>query len=454
MKEYFCKKQTINTFEAAVDYLYDMPRFTSKHTLEDTRKHLARIGSPDKRIRRIIHVAGTNGKGSVCTYMRYILEEAGYSVAVFTSPHLCDIRERIAIGGEYISKDEFLRVFLIVYESLDWCMLERGEGYHPTFFEYIFLMAMLYFAEQNPDYCILETGLGGRLDATNAVSDKILTVITEIGIDHTEYLGSTIPEIAAEKAGIMKKGVPLVYWDNNSESAAVFDECARDLKIRAYPVSKNYYTFRNFENKTIDFSLHTEYYDYIGVTLHTQARYQMDNAALAVRAIEALLKAENDGIASGVITAEHIRAGLEKAYWPGRMEEILPEVFVDGAHNEDGIRAFIDTVREDGCSDRGQKRALLFSAVRDKDYRLMMDMITESRLFDSIYLVHMGTDRAVSGADMKLLADTLFFEDVRSALKYILSERDLSGRCGERIYITGSLYLVGEIKEFLGNDQF
>ncbi len=443
-------RKSIDTFEAAVEYLYSMPRFTSKNTPEDTRAQLVRLGSPDRRIRQIIHVAGTNGKGSVCAYLRSILEEAGFRTAVFTSPHLVDIRERFAADGRLISREEFLRCFLQVYDSLNWEELEQGRGYHPTFFEYLFLMAMLYFAELDPDYCILETGLGGRLDATNAVSDKALTVITRISRDHMEYLGETVEEIAGEKAGIMRRGVPLVCCGDVPEAFAVFVERAQDLQIRTYPVSKKDYSFLKNTNKTIDFSLHTRYYDYIGVTLHTLARYQMENAALAVRAMEVLFRGER-------ITADHIQNGLAKCFWPGRMEEILPEVFVDGAHNEDGIRAFLDTVRRDGCAAAGRGRMLLFSVVQDKDYKSMIRQVLDSELFDRIFVAHMGTGRAADPDSLRALwdsgkrgnAETVFCGDVPDALRSVLAEQ---GK--DRIYIAGSLYLVGEIKEFLWNDQF
>lgn len=455
------KKQPISTFEAAVEYLCDMPRFTSKNTLEDTRAQLARLGAPDQRIRNIVHVAGTNGKGSVCAYLHSVFSRAGYRAAMFTSPHLTDIRERFRIGAGLISREDFLKYFLQVYDSLDWETLERGEGYHPTFFEYLFLMAMLYFSKEQPDYCILETGLGGRLDATNAVSHKELAVITRIGLDHTEYLGATLEEIAGEKAGILQKGVPFVYCDEVEEASAVFVKRARDLETEGYPVSKKDYAFLKFQNKTIDFSLHTRYYGYIGVTLHTIARYQMENAAIAARAAEVLCGGDK-------ITAAILQEGLARAFWQGRMEEILPEVYVDGAHNADGIRAFLDTVREDGCEERGQRRALLFSVVQDKDYETMAAQVVQSGCFERFYVAAMETKRAASLASLKILwqkeqrkaaersgreasslETAVFCRDVGTAFRRALSEQT-----NDRIYIAGSLYLVGEIKELLGHDKF
>ncbi len=438
------EKQNIKTFGEAAAYLYAVPRFTTKNTMEDTEAYLHKLGDPDKKM-HIIHVAGTNGKGSVCAYMRYILEAAGYGVALFTSPHLVDVRERFLVKGQMVSEEEFLKAFLQIYHSLDWDALARGQGYHPTFFEYLFFMAMILFDREDIDYCILETGLGGRLDATNSVWKKELSVITRVGLDHTEYLGSSIGEIASEKAGIMKEGVPLVFSDVEPAATRVFIEKGANLGVTLYPVSRNDYVFLNFRNKSIDFSFHTEYYGYIRLTLHTIARYQMENAALAIRAVEVLDKAKT-------IEARDIVQGVSACFWQGRMEELLPEIFVDGAHNEDGIRAFLETVEEDGW--RGG-RTLLFSVVKDKDYRRMIERITSSGLFDKIAIAHMHTGRAADLESMRQMfarggryADSpqcMVYENVRGALEALIKYRSDK----ERIYIAGSLYLVGELKEAL-----
>ena len=466
-KDINLKKQNITTFEEAVDYLYDVPRFTNKNTMEDTKAYLHYFGDPDKEM-KIIHVAGTNGKGSVCAYLRYILQAAGYRTAAFTSPHLVDIRERFLVNGKMIEKQTFLDAFLQIYDSLDWVELEKGEGYHPTFFEYLFFMAMIIFSKEEIDYCILETGLGGRLDATNSVSRKELSVITRISLDHVEYLGNTIAEIAGEKAGIMQEGVPVVFTDAEEDATEVFCRRASGLGIPTHSVSKKDYSFLNFKNKSIDFSLRTRYYCIerpysetetagwpsdtmlhsnhgIGrFTLHTIARYQMENAALAVRAIEVLDRGRT-------ITVEQIRDGLASCVWPGRMEEIIPGVYVDGAHNEDGIRAFLDTVREDGCEGG---RSLLFSVVQDKDYEHMIQQLAESGLFDRIAIAHMHTGRAASLDSIRELFDKYpscnynLYTKVDTALQELMSDKGEK----ERIYIAGSLYLVGEIKESLSYD--
>ena len=459
------------TFEEAVAYLKDMPRFTVKKNPADSRDltwFLKKLGNPEKDL-RIIHVAGTNGKGSICAYMSSILQQAGYRTAVFTSPHLVDMRERFAVNGEMISEEAFLQAFSAVGAALQEAnpvnpgVLLPGEEVTPefvlNFYEYLFCMALLCFAEEKPDYCIIETGLGGRLDATNYVDNKLLTVITRISLDHVQYLGDTTAKIAAEKAGILRPGVPVVYLDGDADASAVICRKASELGAPQIPVSKKDYTFLGFRKKYIDFSLRSEYYNYISLTLHTIARYQMENAALAVRAVEVLFRSrdtEEHGrlrAGAGCPTAEKIQQGILTCFWQGRMEEVLPEVYVDGAHNDDGIRAFLDTVKQDGCA---SGRRLLFGVAADKDCRHMIQRVITSGLFEHIAFTHMRTARSASLEEFEeLLADYpelhfTMYTEVDTALHEELRNR----QPGERLYIAGSLYLVGEIKESLDHDQF
>lgn len=459
------------TFEEAVAYLKDMPRFTVKKNPADSRNlkwFLKKLGNPEQNL-RIIHVAGTNGKGSVCAYMSSILQEAGYRTAVFTSPHLVDMRERFTVNGKMISEEAFLQVYRAVGDALQEAnsvnpgVLLPGEEAAPefvlNFYEYLFCMALLCFAEEKPDYCIIETGLGGRLDATNYVDNKLLTVITRISLDHVQYLGDTTAKIAAEKAGILRPGVPVVYLDGDADASAVICRKASELDAPQIPVSKKDYTFLGFRKKYIDFSLRSEYYNYISLTLHTIARYQMENAALAVRAVEVLFRStdteENGGrlcAGAGCPTVEEIRRGILGCFWQGRMEEVLSEVYVDGAHNDDGIRAFLDTVEQDGCT--GGRR-LLFGVAADKDCRHMIQRVITSGLFDHIAFTHMRTERSLSMEEFRdLLAaypgHYTMYTEADTALREQLGEK----RPGERLYIAGSLYLVGEIKESLDHDQF
>ena len=195
-------------YEEAVSYIDNIPKFTTKHPLEHTRMLMERLGNPSTG-RKIIHVAGTNGKGSVCSYLDSMLRCGGKSVGLFTSPHLIRINARYIINGQNISDEAFLSAFEKVMEMVRRFVREGGD--HPSYFELLFLMGMVIFDEADVEYIVLETGLGGRLDATNVVPHPLACIITSISRDHTEYLGETIPEIAGEKAGIIKPGVPVIY---------------------------------------------------------------------------------------------------------------------------------------------------------------------------------------------------------------------------------------------------
>lgn len=434
-----CMGNIMSTYAEAEEYISDIPKFAGKNTVQDTGKML-RLLAGGMGDAKIIHVAGTNGKGSVCAYLRAILMEAGESVGMFTSPHLESMRERICIGNEMISEEDFISVFERVKEQA--VHAEEENLNHPSYFEFLFLMAMVYFEEKNPDYIILETGLGGRLDATNCVTPD-LCVITEIGYDHMQYLGNTIGEIAAEKAGIIKPGVPVVFVDKRPESTKVLEEYAKKAKSPAVKLGKDNILNVNINNKSIDFSLHTGYYNYVSLFLNTTALYQVENAALAVAAAEEL-KDER-------ITADVIKRGLGAACWPGRMEEALPGVYLDGAHNEDGIEAFLSTVMRDGCKG---KRRLLFGVVSDKQYEGMIGKIAEASLFEEAFVTLLETERSASIDRLKNIwkqyeITCSFFEDAGKAYEQLKTKQ----KDGDVIYIVGSLYLIGQMKSLIRRMQ-
>ncbi len=459
------------TFEEAVAYLKDMPRFTAKKNPADNRDlkwFLKKLGNPEQNL-RIIHVAGTNGKGSVCAYMSSILQEAGYRTAVFTSPHLVDMRERFTVNGKMISEETFLQVYRAVGDALQeansvnlGALLPGGEAapeFVLNFYEYLFCMALLCFAEEKPDYCIIETGLGGRLDATNYVDNKLLTVITRISLDHRTVPGRHTAKLLPKRQGYPGARVfRWCTWTGMPDASAAICRKASELVAPQIPVSKKDYTFLGFRKKYIDFSLRSEYYNYISLTLHTIARYQMENAALAVRAVEVLFRStnteENGGrlcAGAGCPTVEETRREILGCFWQGRMEEVLSEVYVDGAHTHDGIWAFLDTVEQDGCT--GGRR-LLFGVAADKDCRHMIQRVITSGLFDYIAFTHMRTVIFPWMNSRDLLAaypgHYTMYTEADTALREQLGEK----RPGERLYIAGSLYLVGEIKESLDHDQF
>lgn len=433
-------KRNKDSYREAEKYLLNIPRFSKKNKVEDTALFLEVLGNPDRN-KKIIHVAGTNGKGSVCAYLCSILCEGGYKTGMFTSPHLVEMRERFRINKEKAEENIFVEAFRHVMGHLDRMRTRCGDKeYHPTFFELLFLMGMVMFEWEKVDYIVLETGLGGRLDATNAVRDPALTVITEIGLDHMEYLGNTVEEIAAEKAGIMKQGIPVVYCDKRKEASKVIEKRAKILGIETFPVSDGDCANVNLTNKNIDFSLQSRYYDYIRLTLATKALYQVENAAIAARCMEALPEAG--------ITPEQIKKGIADTVWEARMEEIMSGVYLDGAHNEDGIRAFIETAEAIPCEGR---RYLLFSAAADKDYETMIRLLEERPLFALTAATKLQNARAAAGEELQRIfgrysgQSYIIFENVKDAFYFLLDKKKEE----DCIYIAGSLYMAGEIKALL-----
>lgn len=419
----------------AQEYICDIQKFAKKNTLEHTKRYLELLGNPC-RDAKIIHVAGTNGKGSVCNYLRMLLQEHGYHTAMFVSPHLVDMRERMLLDGEMVSEEQFMKAFVRVKGVAE----QATDLHHPTFFEFLFLMAMCTFDEAKPDYIILETGMGGRLDATNVFDKPQLTVITEIGLDHCQYLGETKEQIAAEKAGIIKKGVPLVYVDREISVSEVLTKTAQQCGSRAFSVDKTRILNVNINHKSIDFSYKSRYYSNVSCTLSTRALYQTENAVTALTAFEVLFQKEQ-------IDLHKVRSALAKAGWAGRMEEVADDVYVDGAHNEDGITAFLSSV--ESSPDR-RRRILLFSVVSDKEYETMIHRVEQSGLFETYIIAGIADDRGLSGEQIVSCFKTTckdnihLCESVRSAFD---TARTMKGE--GVLYVAGSLYLAGEIKALL-----
>lgn len=425
------------TYEEVEKEILDIPKFAGKNSLEATAELLRFvIGGECKS--KIIHIAGTNGKGSVCAYLRSILMKSGCTVAMFTSPHLVSMRERICVGTDLISEQDFVRIYETVQGAVRQSR-EKGIS-HPSFFEYLFLMAMLYFREKEPEYIILETGMGGRLDATNCIESPVVCVITKIGFDHMQYLGNSIQEIAAQKAGIIKKGVPVVFGNQNKVSAQILTEYAKRAKAPAIIIENDNILNVNIHNKSIDFSLHTGYYNYISLSLDTVALYQTQNASLAVNAAEVLKDKR--------ITSATIAEGLWATHWPGRMEEIRPGIYLDGAHNEDGIEAFLETVSHMTCKG---KKLLLFGVVEDKKYEKMIQKIEQSGLFQQAAITTLASERSVSSDKLREIwrqykeIDCSFHESAKEAYQHLA----LIKKAEDIIYIAGSLYLVGQMESLI-----
>lgn len=435
------------TMTEVQNYICDIQKFTKKNTLAHTKRYLELLGNPCAE-KKIIHVAGTNGKGSVCSYLCALLREHGFHTAMFVSPHLVDMRERMLLDEEMVSEERFLAAFKQVKSVADRAANGEYTGetelHHPTFFEFLFLMAMLVFEEAEQDYIILETGMGGRLDATNVFDKPQLTIITEIGLDHCMYLGDTREKIAFEKAGIIKPGVPLVYVSREKSVSDVLSQTAERCGSMAFAVDKSLISNVNINDKSIDFSYKSRYYNNVDCTLSTRALYQTENASVALTALEVLLPKE-------CIDIHKMRSGLAGVCWPGRMEEIGEGVFVDGAHNEDGIAAFLESVR--AASEDG-RRILLFSVVGDKEYEKMISRIEESGLFETYVIAGIADARGLAEEQI-----VNCFQQNRRENIYLCGSvqeayhKALDLKKDGVLYIAGSLYLVGEIKALLKEES-
>lgn len=445
------------TWEEAVEHINSVSRYGNRPGAECTKALLARLGNPEREL-KIIHIAGTNGKGSVCMYIAGMLRSLGLNTGVFTSPHLIRENERIRFNDELISDEDFTDCFEKVHRA-ELELLKDGFG-QISYFDFFVGIAMLYYAMKKPDVVILETGLGGRLDSTNAVESPVMTVITSISLDHVAILGDTVEKIAAEKAGIIKHGAPVVYVAGQ-EYSHVIEEKAEAMGIKAAGVEKSQCEIHEIGSKHIDFSLDSIYYKDNVFRLATPAVYQVMNAALAMTAVQMLVESRCfDRIAYDSMDRQNyidrIRRGLESVIWEGRMEQVCEGFYIDGAHNPDGIAALLDTAAAMKKNTRGHY-VLMFSAVNDKDYSSMIKEICDSNIFDEYVITQIEGARCL---DVSKIADTFR----RYTDGHVNEEPDVgqavkkSVECfggNATVICAGSLYLAGEVRKvMLDNDRF
>lgn len=428
-------------YEDAVRYIDEIPKFAGKHTLDHTREFLRRLGSPEDG-QKIIHVAGTNGKGSVCAYLRAMMMAEGKSVGFFTSPHLVSINERIRINDRQIDDEEFLRAFLKVRHVVDGM---NAEGIaHPSYFEFLFGMGMVFFAEKNPDYIILETGLGGRKDATNSILSPAMTIITSISRDHTQYLGDTIEEIAGEKAGIIKENVPLIFDGSCKAAAEVIRKTAEEKQAPFIEVREDAFEKLEITDKHIAFSRRNAYDENDVWHLKNCGLYQMMNASIAISAMEKLINEPH---------VDRWKDALSKVTWEGRMQEVTEGVFVDGAHNPGAIKAFTETVN--ALEDKRKPLIILFSAVEDKEYDEMIECLCRDLPVDGYIVTEVADTRKTDVGTLcelfRKFTDRPVIEepDLDKAWERALAMKGESGR----VYCIGSLYLVGMIQKKIQGER-
>ena len=431
----------------AAGYISQIPKFTRKNDAANTRELLRRLGHPEESL-RVVHVAGTNGKGSTCAFLESIFRTAGCRTGLFTSPHLVRINERFQVDRKEITDREFAEVFGEVKAAVD--DMSREGFFHPSYFEFLFAMGMLYFRRQKIDLLLCETGLGGRLDATNVIREPVLTVITSISRDHMEYLGETVAEIAGEKAGILKRGVPVVYDASCAEAAAVIEARAAQTGSLCVPRERSMTKITQRDARSVTFDLRSPGFCLEGATVPFCADYQADNASLAILAADILRKMPTGKRPPRVPSDRQILEGIASARWSGRMEELVPDVFVDGAHNEDGIRRFLETVRR-----MAERRpvSLLFAAVSDKNWREMIREICEQVSFRCVTATQVGGSRQVEARilaeEFRAHTDAEVFAVPDPGEAY-LKARSLQG--DSVLYCAGSLYLAGAVEAEKGQE--
>lgn len=398
-------------YEEVREKIENSHRFGNLPGVEVTGRMLNILGQPQDGL-PFIHVAGTNGKGSTCAFLNSILTEAGLRVGCFTSPHLFDLEERIMIGNQMISKADVTR--------LGNQLLSLDYGVIPTMFDYCLVMAVLYFREKKCDVAIMETGLGGRLDSTNALGKPAVAVINRIGYDHMEILGNTLEEIAEEKAGILKSGVQAVFAPQDDDALAVLLQHAKGMLV----------TKEDMEQVA-------------AMKPGLQGAYQLENGAAAMLAAR-VLREESKIPMLGEMTEESfekaIHVGIQRAVWPGRMEILSrqPFLMVDGAHNSNGIHALRTSLEQMYPQERFH---FVMGVMADKDYEEMIEELLPLAI--DFVTVTPETNRALQGEELavKIRKRGIPARSVRNIeeVPYLLSEK-------EKNIALGSLYFIGELR--------
>lgn len=422
---------SVTDYPSAVDFLCRLQKVGIKFGLNRTENLLERLGNPHRRF-HCIHIAGTNGKGSTAAILSSILTRHGYRVGLYTSPHLVRFTERFRINDREASADKIFGVFQDVMRVMS------GEEW-PTFFEAVTAMAFQYFALEGVDWAVIETGMGGRLDATNVVQPEV-AVITNVAMDHQEFLGATLSSIAREKAGIVKSGKPVVTAVKQPAAQSTLK--ATCLK-KAAPLYRYGIHFRAHPYAPQQFHYHGITHHWPNLSLGLLGEHQYTNAALALAALEVI---ESQGAV--MLDAQRITQGLAQVRWPGRLEvlETAPLVVLDGAHNPHGAESLRTALRK-VFPDR--RLHLVMGIMADKDIRGIFRRLLP--LAETVVFTQPRYGRAAHPEDLRRLALPMIKKvyvipkpaDAIAQAKALASVEDV-------ICITGSLYFAGEVKELYG----
>ena len=380
------------------------------------------LGNPEQTY-PIIHVTGTNGKGSTIAFMRELFVAHGKTVGTFTSPHIVSIHDRICINGEPISDEDFIRLAEQV-KTMEQRLLETHDQL--SFFELLTLIALLYFKEQEVDLVLLEVGIGGLLDTTNVVTGEI-AIITSIGLDHQETLGDSLTAIAEQKAGIFKPGNSAVIANLAPESQLVCQRTANDLGVTLYQANKDF-SFRNgnFSSSLADFN---------HLILRLEGAYQEENAALALQAFLLFMAQRNEKV-----DQEAVRAALQATKWAGRLEAITEHIYLDGAHNLPALERLVEFIQEK--IQQGYQPQILFGALKRKDYSRMLAYLTEHLPDADLYVTSFDYQGSLGEQDLSGYRIVSSYQEFIDTFEASAGEKDL-------LFVTGSLYFISEVRACL-----
>lgn len=414
-------------YSAALEYLYGLERFGMVFGLENISWILNIMGNPHKAL-KTVHIAGTNGKGSVTAMIAGMLRKEGYSTGAYTSPHLMSFTERIVVNGEEILEEEVAELTEYIRDRIQ----KEDRNRFFTFFDFTTAVAFEYFRRKKVDIAVIETGLGGRLDSTNVI-EPLVSVITNIAHDHTEYLGDTIEAIAREKAGIIKKGIPVVTGAADVP-LSVIDEAAERLESPVYSLGRDFFYEKTGE-QVMSYRGPSRVLE--GVRVNMEGDHQLVNGAVALCAVDTL------STLGFPVRDDTVYDVLSDIRCQGRLEEVRqrPTVLIDGAHNPSGIHVLTEFIKA-RYGDR--KKILVFGVMKDKEYDRMLQEIVPS--MDTTILTRPDMERALAPSLMRAYAKgAIITEDTKSALrtaKTLSKEDDL-------ILVTGSFYTIGEAKAII-----
>ena len=431
-------------YRQALNYIENTGKFGSRLGLENVSRLLDILGNPHRDL-RIIHVAGTNGKGSTCSFINSMLIYQGYNVGLYTSPYLEEFNERIKINNVNISDEDLAQSVSRVSDAIGQ-MIEEGCD-HPTEFEIITACAFLYFRDRDVDFAVIEVGLGGRLDATN-VCIPLVSAITSISMDHTEYLGDTLARIAFEKGGIIKNKRPVVLYQQSDEVESVISSiCSeRDSELFITENDKIEYISEGMSSQSVNLEVMGHFYS--GIEISLPGRHQARNLAVALSVLR-LLEISSD---ISQVDTEALYRSIRETRWPGRMEVIKTEplTIIDGAHNPDGAAILSESV------DRylvGKKINLVFGMLRDKDILSVAKLLAVRA--DRIIITEPESPRAASSAEVHgIILETLRGEDVPDITEIpdieeaVRHGQSMAGD-GEAVIYAGSLYMIGRVRSLL-----